>query len=55
MVSFLGQNFAMACEQYAQHDRVTLLQFVGGMTGNFITQVLDEKQIHQVNGINYVK
>ncbi|KAI9596657.1 hypothetical protein BDF19DRAFT_438196 [Syncephalis fuscata] len=44
-----GQNFAMACEQYAQHERVTLLQFVGGMTGNFITQVLDEKHIHQIN------
>jgi fructose-1-phosphate kinase PfkB-like protein len=39
----------MACEQYGQSDRVTLLQFVGGITGNFITQVLSEKNIHQVN------
>ncbi|RKP05653.1 Ribokinase-like protein [Thamnocephalis sphaerospora] len=44
-----GQNFVMACEQYGQHDRVTLLQFVGGMTGTFITQVLEEKNIHQIN------
>ncbi|KAJ3273889.1 hypothetical protein HK104_004212 [Borealophlyctis nickersoniae] len=48
-VLVLGQNFAMACEQYGEKDKITILQFVGGMTGKYIQSVLEEKGIHQIN------
>eukprot|EP00842_Homolaphlyctis_polyrhiza_P004494 jgi/Hompol1/5045/HPOL_000736-RA len=44
-----GQNFAIACSQYGEGDRVTVLQFVGGMTGKFITDYLDELNIQHIS------
>lgn len=40
----------MACEQHGEKDKVTILQFIGGMTGSYIQRVLDEKGIHQISG-----
>ncbi len=45
-----GQNFAIACEQYGEKDKISVLQFVGGRNGSFIQQVLQEKGIHQICG-----
>ncbi|KAJ3053565.1 hypothetical protein HK097_003942 [Rhizophlyctis rosea] len=44
-----GQNVAMACEQHGEKDKVSILQFIGGMTGSYIQRVLDEKGIHQIS------
>ncbi|KAL7748960.1 hypothetical protein RI367_005608 [Sorochytrium milnesiophthora] len=46
-----GQNVAIACQQYGRASQVTVLQFVGGPTGEYIRSVLDEKGIHHVSVI----
>ncbi|KAI9229034.1 MAG: Ribokinase-like protein [Piptocephalis tieghemiana] len=38
----------MACEQYGASSDVSILQFVGGTTGEYIRNVLDEKNIHHL-------
>ncbi|KAI8903171.1 hypothetical protein EDD86DRAFT_278861 [Gorgonomyces haynaldii] len=38
----VGQNFAIACSQWGEGDKVTVLQCVGGMTGEYIKSYLDE-------------
>lgn len=45
-----GQNVAIACEQYGEADKTTLLQFIGGRTGSYVQDYLCEKGIHQVTG-----
>lgn len=39
----------MACEQYNCADQVTVLQFVGGITGSYIDAALTEKGIKHIN------
>ena len=46
----LGQNFAIACSQYKEGDKVTVFQATGGMTGKFIEAYLDELSIEHVTG-----
>ncbi|KAJ1652267.1 hypothetical protein IWQ61_007360 [Dispira simplex] len=43
-----GQNCALACYKYGQAHKVTLLQTLGGPTGEFITKVLHDKGLHHV-------
>lgn len=43
-----GQNFAIACSQYGEMDKVTVVQAVGGMTGKYCEAFLDEVGIHHV-------
>ncbi|KAJ1959205.1 hypothetical protein IWQ62_004705 [Dispira parvispora] len=43
-----GQNCALACNQYGQPHKITLLQTLGGPTGEFITKVLHDKGLHHV-------
>ncbi|KAI9144853.1 Ribokinase-like protein [Paraphysoderma sedebokerense] len=44
-----GQNFVIACQQYGAGDKVSIAQFIGGMTGIYIEKVLEEKSIDQFN------
>ena len=48
-----GQNFAIACAQYGELDKVTVVQAVGGMTGKYCEAYLDEVGIHHITS-NYV-
>lgn len=48
-----GQNFAIACEQYGEADKITLLQFIGGRNGAYVQNYLCEKGIHQVTGMSF--
>lgn len=43
-----GQNFAIACSQYNETDKVTVLQCTGGMTGSYISAYLDELHIEHI-------
>lgn len=45
----IGQNFAIACSEYKEGDRLTVLQFVGGLTGQYIKAYLDERKIHHIS------
>ena len=45
-----GQNFAIACSEWGEGDKVSVLQLVGGMTGQFIKGYLDELGIHHISG-----
>lgn len=47
----IGQNFAIACEQYGEKDKISVLHFVGGRNGMFVQNVLQEKGIHQICGV----
>ena len=48
-----GQNFAIACGQYGELDKVTVVQAVGGMTGKYCEAYLDEVGIHHVTSLCY--
>ena len=50
-VEQVGQNFAIACEQYGEKDRISILHCLGGRNGQFIQQVLQDKGIHQICGM----
>ncbi|KAI8895693.1 Ribokinase-like protein [Globomyces pollinis-pini] len=43
-----GQNFAIACSQYGEADKITILQALGGMTGRCIQDYLDELHLEHV-------
>ncbi|KAJ3255784.1 hypothetical protein HK103_006042 [Boothiomyces macroporosus] len=43
-----GQNFAIACSQYGETDKITVLQMTGGMTGSYIVSYLDELSIEHI-------
>ncbi|KAI9222146.1 hypothetical protein BC828DRAFT_404310 [Blastocladiella britannica] len=44
-----GQNVAIAIEQLGWADKVSVLQFTGGVTGKYIRDALDRKGIAQFN------
>ncbi|KAK9764983.1 hypothetical protein K7432_007055 [Basidiobolus ranarum] len=44
-----GQNFVLATEQYGFQDKVTLLQILGGSTGQALETSLRERGFHLVN------
>ncbi|KAJ1975989.1 hypothetical protein H4R33_006539 [Dimargaris cristalligena] len=44
-----GQNCALACHKFGFTKKVTLLQTVGGETGQYVGNVLRQKDIHHVN------
>ncbi|ORX96820.1 Ribokinase-like protein [Basidiobolus meristosporus CBS 931.73] len=44
-----GQNFVLATEQYGFQDKVTLLQILGGGTGQALETSLRERGFHLVN------
>jgi fructose-1-phosphate kinase PfkB-like protein len=48
-----GQNFAIACSQYGEGDKVTVFQATGGMTGQYISAYLDELNIEHVTSMLY--
>jgi fructose-1-phosphate kinase PfkB-like protein len=45
-----GQNFAIACQQYGYVDKVSILQFTGGLTGSYIKSELNDKNVHHIDG-----
>ncbi|KAK6097452.1 hypothetical protein MT418_003071 [Batrachochytrium dendrobatidis] len=44
-----GQNFAIACAQYGESDKVSVIQFVGGMTGRYIQAFQEENNISHIS------
>ena len=58
-ISYQGQNFAIACSQYGETDKVTVrsgllikvFQATGGMTGKYISAYLDELGIEHITGM----
>ncbi|KAJ1973817.1 hypothetical protein H4R35_003914 [Dimargaris xerosporica] len=44
-----GQNCALACQKYGWGKQVSLLQAIGGDTGEYINKILDAKEIDHVD------
>jgi len=44
-----GQNYTVACEQLQKADNVTLVQFTGGSTGEYIKNFFDSQNIQHVS------
>lgn len=44
-----GQNYTVACEQLQKADKITLVQFTGGSTGEYIKNFFDSQNIHHVS------
>lgn len=40
-----GQNVAIACANYGEADKISVLQVAGGVTGDYITHYLDELSV----------
>jgi len=44
-----GQNYTVACEQLKKSDNVTLVQFTGGSTGEYIKNFFDSQNIQHIS------
>jgi len=44
-----GQNYTVACEQLKKSDNVTLVQFTGGSTGDYIKNFFDSQNIQHIS------
>jgi len=44
-----GQNYTVACEQLKKADKITLVQFTGGSTGEYIKNFFDSQNIHHIS------
>lgn len=44
-----GQNYTIACEQLQKADKVTVVQFTGGSTGEYIKNFFDSQNIQHIS------